>query len=71
MQLENSNKTYCNNNETFTNPAENPIQPRKQTVIYINSQVHTENEATGVIQPPYLEDFDDIIICPALTTTPD
>ena len=46
------------------------IQPGKQTVIYIESQVYTDKEVTGIIQlSPDLEDNDDLIICPALATT--
>ena len=39
-------------------------------MIQIKSQVHTENEITSIIQTSCdFEDYDDLIICPALTTT--
>ena len=38
-------------------------------MIFFESQVFTENEVTGIIETsPGLEDNDDFIICPALTT---
>ena len=46
------------------------IQPRKQTVIYIKTQVYTENDVTGILQAsPDLEDNNDLIIFPALMIT--
>ena len=70
MQLKHADNTFSNNEETFLNPTDILIQPNKQTVIFIKSQVYTENEVTGILQASRdLEDNDDYIICPALTTT--
>ena len=52
------------------NPKGKVIQPEKQTEMYIKSQVYKEIELIGILQPSLeLEDNDDLIICPALTTT--
>ena len=70
MQLKHADNMDSNIDEPLLNPAEILLQPGKQTVIHIKSQVYTANEVTGLIQPsPDLEDNDDRIIFPALTTT--
>ena len=69
-QLEHSEDTYSHINELLLNLTDILIQPRKQRMIYIISQVYTKIEVTSIIQHSHdLEDSDDIIICPALTTT--
>ena len=69
LQLKHAYNTYSNISETFLNPTDILFQPGTQTVIYIISQVNNDNEVTGIMPPyPYLEDNDDPIICPALTT---
>ena len=70
LQLEHANNMYSNFIEPLLNPTDIMIQPVKQTVIYIESQVYTDKEVTGIIQlSPDLEDKDDLIICPALANT--
>ena len=71
MQVKHADNTYFNIKEPLIRSTDIQIQLGKQTVNYIKSQGCTENELTGVIQPsPDLEDTDDLIICPALTTSP-
>ena len=46
------------------------IEPGNGTVIHIILQVYTVNEVTGkILVSPDLRDNDDLIICPALTTS--
>ena len=47
MQLKHADNTHSNINEPLLTPTGILIQPRKQTVIYINPQVHTENWRIG------------------------
>ena len=70
MQLKHADATYSDINEPLLNPKDTVIQLRKETVIYIKSHVHSKKEVTGIIQPSSdLLDNDDLISCPALTTT--
>ena len=70
MQLKNEDRTYPNVNEPIINPAEIILQPGKRTTIWVKSQIYTENEATGIIQAsPLLENDEDLLICPALSST--
>ena len=70
MQLKNEDRTYPNVIEPKLNPAETILQPGKKTTIWVKSQIYTENEATGIIQPsPPLENDEDLLICPANSTT--
>ena len=70
MQMKHADNTYSNFDGPLLNPTEFPIRPGKQTVIHPKSQIYTENEVTGIIQPSTdLEDNDDLIICPDLTTS--
>ena len=51
-------------------PTDFLVQPGKQTVSYIKSQVYTESEEKVIIQPsPDLEGSDGLNLYPALTTT--
>ena len=50
MQLKHADNTYSNINEPLLKRTEILIQPGKQTVIHIKSQVQTEKEVTGIIQ---------------------
>ena len=46
------------------------MQPGKQTKSWVSSQINTDNEAAGTIQPsPLLEIDEDLLICPALSLT--
>ena len=70
MQLKNEDRTYPNVIEPIVNPAETILQPGKKTTIWVKSQIYTDNEATGVIQPsPLLENDEDLLICPAILST--
>ena len=70
MQLKNEDRTYPNIIEPILNPAETILQPGKRTTIWVKSQIYTENEATGIIQPsPFLENDEDLLICPAISST--
>ena len=70
MQLKNEDRTYPNVIEHILNPAETILQPGKRTTIWVKSQIYTDNEATGIIQPsPLLENGEDLLICPALSST--
>ena len=68
MQIDNA---YSNINEPLLNPIDIMIHPRKQTVMYIKSQMDTEKEITGIKKQssPDLEDNNDLIISTALRTT--
>ena len=70
MQLKNENRTYPNVIEPIINPAEIILQPRKRTTIWVKSQIYTDNEATSIVQPsPLLVNDEELLICPALSTT--
>ena len=70
MQLKNEDRTYPNIIEPILNPAETTLQPGTRTTIWVKSQTYTDNEATGIIQTtPLLENDDDLLICPALSST--
>ena len=70
MQLKNEDRTYPNVIEPILDPAETILQPGKRTTIWVKLQVYTDNEATGIIQPsPLLESNEDLLICPALSST--
>ena len=70
MQLKNEDRTYPNVIEPILNPVETTLQPGKRTTIWVKSQIYTDNEATGIIQPsPLLENDEDLFICPALSST--
>ena len=70
LQLKNEDLTYANVIEPILNPVETVLQTGKRTAIWVNSQTYTDNEATGTIQPsPLLEIDEDLLICPALSST--
>ena len=70
MQLKNDDRTYPNILEPILNPVETTLQPGKRTTIWVKSQIYTDNEATGIIQPsPLLENNEDFLICPDLSST--
>ena len=70
MQLKNEDRTYPNVIERILNPVETTLQPGKRTTIWVKSQIYTDNKATGIIQPsPLLENDEDLLICPALSST--
>ena len=70
MQLKSENRTYPNVIEPILNPIETILQLGKRTRIWVNSQIYTDKETTGIIQPsPLLENDEDLLICPALSST--
>ena len=70
MQLENEDQTYPNVIEPILSPAETTLQPGKRTTSWVKSQIYTDNETTGIIQPsPLLENDEDLLFCPALPST--
>ena len=69
IQLKHADNTYSNIIEPLLTPLDIMIPPATPTVNYIKSQVYTENEVTGTLQPSFdREDNDDFIICPPLAT---
>ena len=69
MQLKNEDRTYPNVLEPILNPVKTTLQPGKRTTIWVKSEIYTDNEATGIIQPsPLLENDEDLLICPALSS---
>ena len=70
MQLKNEDRTYTNVIEPILNSVETILQPGKRTTIWVKFQIYTDNKATGIIQPsPLLENDEDLLICPALSST--
>ena len=70
MQLKNEDRTYPNVIEPIINPVDTILQPGKRTTIWVKSEIYTENEATGIIQPsPLLENDEDLLICPTFPST--
>ena len=56
MQLKPADNSYSNITELMVNPTKVLIQQRKQSVVYIKSELYTEKEVTGIIQAsPHLE----------------
>ena len=70
MQLKNEDRTYPNILEPILSPVDTILQPGKLTTIWVQSQIYTDNEATGIIQPsPLLENDEALLICPAISST--
>ena len=70
MQMKNEDRTYPNVIEPILNPVETRLEPGKRTTIWVKSQRYTDNEATGINQSsPLLENDEDLLICPALSST--
>ena len=70
MQLKNEDPTYPKVLEPIINPVDTILQQGQRTTIWVKSQIYTENEATGTIQPsPLLENDEDLLICPAISST--
>ena len=70
MQLKNEDRTFPNFIEPILNPVKTKLQPGKRTIIWVNSQIYTDNEAKGIFQPsPLLENDEDLFISPALSST--
>ena len=66
MQLKNEDRTYPHVIEPILNPVETILKPGKGTTIWVNSQINTDNEATGIVQPSPLLEND---VCPAISST--
>ena len=58
MQFKNEDRTYPNVIESILNPVETILQSRKRTTTWVESQIYTDNEATGRIQPSLLLEND-------------
>ena len=70
MQLKTEGRTNPNIIEAIIITVETILQKGQRTTFWIKSQIHTNNEATGKFQPsPLLEKDEDLLICPALSTT--
>ena len=70
IQLKNEARTYPSVIEPIKNPVETILKQEKGTTFWVKSQIYTDNEATGIIQPsPLLESDEDLLICPALSST--
>ena len=71
MHKKNEDRTYPSLLEPILNPVDTILQPGKRTTIWVKSQIYTEKEATGIIQPsPFLENDEDLLICPAISFQP-
>ena len=69
VQLKNEKRTYPNVIENILNPVETILQPGERTTFLVKSEVYTDNEARGMIQPsPLLENDEDLLICPELSS---
>ena len=67
MQLNHADNSYSYFNELLSKPTDILMQPGKQTVIYIKSQVLTQKQVTGVKQPSSdSEDNDNFFIWPSV-----
>ena len=63
MQKKNENRTYPNVIEPILSPVETIPQPRKQTTIWVKSQIFTDNEATRIFQPsPLMENGEGLLV---------
>ena len=70
MQLKNEDRIYLNVIEPIINPVDTILQQGQRTTIWVKSQIYTEKETTGKIQPsPLLENDEDLLICPAISST--
>ena len=70
IQVKNEDRTYPIVMKPILDTVETTLQPGRRTTIWVKSQIYTENEATGIIKPsPLLENDEDILFCPALSST--
>ena len=70
LQLNNGDRTNPNVIEPILNPRATILQPGERTKVWVKSEIYTDNEATGLIQPsPLLENDEDLLICRALLST--
>ena len=70
MQFKHAYNTYYNVNGVLLIRTDILIQSAKNNLNHVKVQVYTEIEVTAKIQPCLdLESTDDLMICPALTTT--
>ena len=70
MQLKNEDRAYPNVIEPILNPVETILQTGKRTTVWVKSQICTDNQATGIIEPsPLLENDEDLLISPAFSST--
>ena len=69
MQQKNEDRTSPNVFEPILNPVETILQPGKRTTIWVMSQIYTDNEATGLIQPSPFERRRSSQLCSAFVNT--
>ena len=70
MQLKNEDWTNPNVIEPLLMPVETTLQTGKRNTIWVHSQIYTDKEEKGKIQPsPFLENDEDLLVCPALSST--
>ena len=70
MQSKSEDRTYPNVIEPIINPVDTILQQGQRTTVWVKSQIYTEIEATGIIQPsPLLENDEDLLVCPAISST--
>ena len=70
MHLKQEVRTYPNVTEPILYPMETVLQPGNRTRSSLISQIYTDNEVTGIIQPSrLLKKDEDLFICPAFSTT--
>ena len=70
MQLKIEDHTYPIVIEPILKPEETILQPERPTTIWVKSQIFTDIETTGIMQPsPHMEIYEDLLICPALSST--
>ena len=70
LQMKHEGRIFTNVNEPIQNPVETIKQQNKWTTPCEKSQIYTDNETTGTIQPsPLLENDENLPICPAILRT--
>ena len=62
MQLKNEDRTYPKVIEPILNLVETKLQPEKPIISWVNTQIHTDKEETGIFQTsPLLENDEDFL----------
>ena len=67
MQFKDANNSYQKITEPLFNPHEIILQPGKQTMVCVESQIYREHEVTQTLQPTqFIKNNDEFFICPAI-----
>ena len=70
LQLEDANNSYTNATEPLLKPHEIIPQHRKQTIIWVKSQIYKEHEVIRILQPSQqIENKDEFIVCPGIISS--